>query len=259
MAESRAAAGLDRLPWLADDVAPAASGNRTARVILPWIAFVILAAAAAFYFLGDLSPLRDRPAPSDVAAPPPAATVTLPEAQPIPADPDLVNPLPQPDLAEPAEPAMPKIREVPAVRTDRPARMARAVGGTAKTPTVKREEATPSDTDEGTEEAKAIEYPRTPWPVREVEGSAGRLVQIGTFRTRHQAKRGWKAIMRVNPSLQRLPALVVPVQSKRDGKTYYRLRMGTTSQAHSTVLCQRMRMIGQSCVVIADDSAKAAE
>jgi hypothetical protein len=26
--------------------------------------------------------------------------------------------------------------------------------------------------------------------------------------------------------------------------------MGTTSQAHSTVLCQRMRIIGQSCVVI---------
>jgi hypothetical protein len=26
--------------------------------------------------------------------------------------------------------------------------------------------------------------------------------------------------------------------------------MGTTSQAHSEVLCQRMRRIGQSCVVI---------
>jgi hypothetical protein len=26
--------------------------------------------------------------------------------------------------------------------------------------------------------------------------------------------------------------------------------MGTTSQAHSEVLCQRMRIIGQSCVVI---------
>jgi hypothetical protein len=26
--------------------------------------------------------------------------------------------------------------------------------------------------------------------------------------------------------------------------------MGTTSHAHSEVLCQRMRIIGQSCVVI---------
>ena len=56
--------------------------------------------------------------------------------------------------------------------------------------------------------------------------------------------------MRVNPSLKRLPALVVPVQSQRTGRTFYRLQMGTTSQAHSEVLCQRMRMIGQSCVVI---------
>jgi hypothetical protein len=31
--------------------------------------------------------------------------------------------------------------------------------------------------------------------------------------------------------------------------------MGTTSQAHSTVLCQRMRMIGQGCVVIGLNSA----
>lgn len=91
-----------------------------------------------------------------------------------------------------------------------------------------------------------------PWPVRQAEGSAGRLVHVGAFSTRRQAKRGWNALMRVNPSLQRLPAMVVPVQSKRDLKTYYRLQMGTTSQAHSVVLCQRMRMIGQSCIVLSD-------
>ena len=34
------------------------------------------------------------------------------------------------------------------------------------------------------------------------------------------------------------------------GRTYYRLQMGTTSQAHSEVLCQRMRVIGQSCIVV---------
>jgi hypothetical protein len=82
------------------------------------------------------------------------------------------------------------------------------------------------------------------------DGASGRLVRIGTFSTARQAKKGWWAIMRVNPALKRLPALVVPVQSLRDGRTYYRLQMGTTSQAHSEVLCQRMRIIGQSCVVI---------
>jgi hypothetical protein len=33
--------------------------------------------------------------------------------------------------------------------------------------------------------------------------------------------------------------------------------MGTTSQAHSAVLCQRMRMIAQSCVVIGSGAGTA--
>jgi hypothetical protein len=94
--------------------------------------------------------------------------------------------------------------------------------------------------------ADAIE----PWPVRAVDGAAGRLVRVGAFATARQAKKGWWAIVRMNPALERLPALVVPVRSLRNGRTYYRLQMGTTSQAHSEVLCQRMRMIAQGCVVI---------
>jgi hypothetical protein len=83
-----------------------------------------------------------------------------------------------------------------------------------------------------------------------IEGADGRLVRIGAFASVHQAKRGWWAIVRVNPALKHLPALVVPVRSLRNGQTYYRLQMGTTSQAHSTVLCQRMRMIAAPCVVV---------
>jgi hypothetical protein len=90
----------------------------------------------------------------------------------------------------------------------------------------------------------------TPWPARVIDGASGRLVRIGTFATAHQAKKGWWAVMRLYPGMKRLPALVVPVQSLRDGRVYYRLQMGTTSQAHSEVLCQRMRMIALSCVVI---------
>jgi hypothetical protein len=98
--------------------------------------------------------------------------------------------------------------------------------------------------------APPAEKPLTIWPVRALDGASGRLVRIGTFHTAHEAKKGWSAIMKVNPALKRLPALVVPVRSLRDRQTYYRLQMGTTSQAHSAVLCQRMRMIAQSCVVI---------
>jgi hypothetical protein len=83
-----------------------------------------------------------------------------------------------------------------------------------------------------------------------LNGASGRLVRIGTFASTHDAKKGWSAITHLNPAMEHLPALVVPVRSLRDGEVYYRLQMGTTSQAHSTVLCQRMRMIAQSCVVI---------
>ena len=92
--------------------------------------------------------------------------------------------------------------------------------------------------------------PPQPWPVRVIEGADGRLVRMGAFTSVHQAKRGWWAIVRVNPALKHLPALVVPVRSLRNGQVYYRLQMGTTSQAHSAVLCQRMRMIAEPCVVI---------
>ena len=120
--------------------------------------------------------------------------------------------------------------------------------------------ATKTDSD-GKKKAEVEEKkgPPDPWPVRKVDGSAGRLVHVGTFSTRRQAKRGWNALMRINPALQRLPALVVPVQSKRNNKTYYRLQMGTTSQAHSVILCQRLRMIGQSCIVLAEPEEKKAE
>ena len=89
-----------------------------------------------------------------------------------------------------------------------------------------------------------------PWPVRVIDGAAGRLVRIGAFSSVHQAKRGWWAIVRASPSLTRLPALVVRVRSLRNGRRYYRLQMGTTSQAHSEVLCQRMQSIRFSCAVV---------
>ena len=50
--------------------------------------------------------------------------------------------------------------------------------------------------------------------------------------------------------MKTLPAVVTDIPSLRNGRVYYRLQIGTTSQAHSEVLCQRMKAIGQSCVVV---------
>jgi hypothetical protein len=76
------------------------------------------------------------------------------------------------------------------------------------------------------------------------------MVRVGTFYSRRQAKQGWSRIVKVYPGMRNLRAVVVPNPSLRNGQTFYRLQFGTTSQAHSTVLCQRMRVVGQSCVVV---------
>ena len=240
MNESRAITGLDRLPWLADESEAPRRATSGARPLA--IALLILGIAVLSYWLGTKSwtffperaPSREAPAP-----------IPLPEATPAEPEPDMLNEPaaePEPLPVAPAVRARPEIRAPAAPRQER--RAAPAKGAAA---------------DSAKEEAKEASGPPSPWPVRKVDGAAGRLVQVGTFSTRRQAKRGWNALMRVNPALQRLPAMVVPVRSRRDNKVYYRLQMGTTSQAHSVVLCQRMRMIGQSCIVLADAVEKKAE
>jgi len=245
MSEAQAAIGLDRLPWLPDE--PPA--RRRAGAFLPFAIAGTMAVAAASYWLGVKTSVPPASAP---AVMPIGDTVPLPAPRPADA---LTAPTPQ--RVEPIEPMV-----APALRVEQsapePVIIHRVI--------VQRVPAKPLHTDpEDESELSKVESAQsaepakvaapTPqavqiWPVRALDGASGRLVRIGTFRTAHQAKRGWWAIMKVNPALKRLPALVVPVRSLRNGQVYYRLQMGTTSQAHSAVLCQRMRMIAQSCVVI---------
>jgi hypothetical protein len=88
-----------------------------------------------------------------------------------------------------------------------------------------------------------------PWPPRVINGAAGRLVQVGAFGSIHQAKRGWWFMVRAYPAMAHLPA-VVRVTRNSKGRPFYRFQVGTTSQAHSEVLCQRMLKIDLSCAVI---------
>jgi hypothetical protein len=237
MTEAESAIGLDRLPWLADE-APVRSGRH---LVLPWAFAAILSIGVAAYWLGVAvfhlaTPLAFQPAPAL-----PSATVPLPQAR----LPQLPAP-PEPQRIEAIEPV---VAAPVVIATPQPVR------ATVQRPSVKRVAAAVTDGPSepmlaGETEADTTHVVPQIWPVRVVEGASGRLVRIGTFANTHEAKKGWSAITHVNPSLQHLPALVVPVRSLRDGEVYYRLQMGTTSQAHSTVLCQRMRMIAQSCVII---------
>ncbi|MEO7655508.1 MAG: SPOR domain-containing protein [Sphingomicrobium sp.] len=231
---------MDRLPWLTDE-GEAARGRRSLG-LLAWALPLLLLVAAASYWLGANS-ARWFAGPASPADPQPAAPITLPE--PMPAIPDAAAPTIEPVI----EPAMPVIAD-PAPMS--PPASARAPAKSVRVAPAKTAPPKPKAT---IEPKSGIP---TPWPVRETDGSAGRLVRVGAFASRAQAKRGWWALMRVNPSLQRLPALVVPSRSARNGKIYYRLQMGTTSQAHSVALCQKLRMIGQSCVVVPIEPAASA-
>jgi hypothetical protein len=56
-------------------------------------------------------------------------------------------------------------------------------------------------------------------------------------------------MVRAYPAMQRLPAVVVETRNSH-GRAFYRFQVGTTSQAHSEVLCQRMQKIHLSCAVV---------
>ena len=233
MTDSRVALGLDRLPWLSDEPVRAPSKPRAAPTVWPWLVGAVILVAGASYWFGMNSWTVSQPPVDRSRAGPPAATVRLPDA--APAQPQ-VQPTPMPVIDEPAS-APRRVSATHSKTRSEPS------GASVESAAKADEEAAPKV---GVHKPQSSQV----WPVRVVDGASGRLVRVGTFRTARQAKKGWWAIVRMNPTLKRLPALVVPVQSQRDGRVYYRLQMGTTSQAHSTVLCQRMRMIGQSCVVI---------
>jgi hypothetical protein len=242
MTDSRVALGVDRLPWLPDEPSRA---RKHPGALIGWAVAVMLLVAAAAYWLGVHS---ETPRQFDTPSQP--QTVRLPEAAPPAPSQVQVQPVPAPQVERVVAAPIPVIDEPAPVAVARPAPARRIRARPA--PVTHKAEPKAAESVQVHRSSPAAAKPDTlrPWPVRVVDGASGRLVRVGTFRTSRQAKKGWWAIVKMNPALKRLPALVVPVQSQRNGRVYYRLQMGTTSQAHSTVLCQRMRMIGQSCVVI---------
>jgi hypothetical protein len=97
--------------------------------------------------------------------------------------------------------------------------------------------------------APATEKPLKAWPASQSAGAKGRIVRVGAFGTRQQAKLGWRYMVRAYPAVAHLKATVVTDRNSR-GRYFYRFQVGTTSQAHSEVLCQRMEKIHLSCAVV---------
>jgi hypothetical protein len=84
---------------------------------------------------------------------------------------------------------------------------------------------------------------------RRIPLSNGRLIQVGAFGSTAQAERGWESTVRANDALAQLAGRAVEARNSK-GRSFYRYQLATTSQAHSEVLCQRLRKKGLSCVVM---------
>lgn len=238
------AAAADRLPWLPDEPSspPAKRGSSPATLLAGGAALVLV---SAVLWLGVRSAGTDvsrGPRPGDSTT----ATVRLP--QPRPVEPQVII-APQPE-----------VRPVPAPEVrPAPVREVRIVPPRSVKP-APREAATSRMTAEERPQPQASLKPRAPvtspqfvvprpWNPRVVEGASGRLVQIGAFGSTYQAKRGWWFMVRAYPAVAHLPAVVRTTRNSK-GRLFYRFQVGTTSQAHSEVLCQRMEMIRLSCAVV---------
>lgn len=251
MSDSRAATGLDRLPWLADEPSPKSPpAKRRVRDLTPWAVAVMLLVAGVAFWLGTRTE-----APQEVPRhAQPSATVPLPQPR-LPSQEVEIAPQPQvsPAPLKEVRPApAPQIRFAPRPRAIRLTRAeaveARRIGAERSQPLPKAEPP-PAPPPVAVASPVARPVPLRPWQPRVVSGAAGRLVEIGAFGSVLQAKLGWRHMVGAYPAVARLPAVVRPDRNSR-GRVFYRFRIGTTSQAHSEVLCQRMQRIRFSCAVV---------
>jgi hypothetical protein len=252
MTDSRAALGSDRLPWLTDEPAPAPAKpklHKKPALSNLWgpAAALMLLLAVTSYWLGTRSVNDDQPKGADSSR-----SVVTPLPQPTTPPQKQVEIAPQPEV-NPA-PAR-EVRSEPQrqLRIERPRPIRRII---VQNPEAPPEEATdesptaaspPASAPKPT--APATERPLRAWPASESAGAKGRIVRVGAFGTRQQAKLGWRYMVRSYPAVSHLKATVVTDRNSR-GRRFYRFQIGTTSQAHSEVLCQRMERIRFSCAVV---------
>lgn len=250
MSDSRTASGLDRLPWLTDEPAAkkATPVKRGAIDIVGWGTAAVLLIAGSSFWLGTRSPEVANPVAIPAAkvggVPQPARTpapevriAPQPQVVPAPAPEVRQAPAPQVHIAQP-------VRRIPSHEAAKP-EIAAAEQRAAPAQT----ESKPTATAPVRASKPATDVDLTPWPPRVTAGAYGRLVQIGAFGSVQQAKLGWRYMVRSFPAVAHLPAVVRPDRNSK-GRVFYRFRIGTTSQAHSEVLCQRMKRIHLSCAVV---------
>lgn len=80
------------------------------------------------------------------------------------------------------------------------------------------------------------------------EGPAGATVQLGAFATQEIARKTWEqASKRFAYLADRTESIV---KADVNGRTYYRLRVGTGSAAEAKDVCARLAVAGEKCLVV---------
>lgn len=90
--------------------------------------------------------------------------------------------------------------------------------------------------------AKAPPAPAAP------EGPAGSTIQLGAFPTQDAAKKTWEQMSKRFAYLGERTQSIV--KAEVNGRTYYRLRVGTGSAADAKDVCARLRVAGENCLVV---------
>lgn len=229
MAQARSVDPSERLPWLSDTSRPQPRQQRRSPVPL----LIALSAAGAIAFAGwSAIERRTEPAPAPVL---PARTVPLPP--------------PSPSATAGAEPQAPTAAEREALEpaaepaATRPAAPPPARAGQSKRKTAARAEPKRSQSARTPAAATPAYQPRA-WN----SGVRGRIIQLGAFQTSAQAQAEWRRVYARYPLLRPLSPRVL--KSRVRGRTFYRLQLGTFSHAHSELLCQRLRTLGEGCMVL---------
>ena len=228
----------DRLPWLTDEKTPRKPSGRL------WtgpLLVVGMVAIAVFSFWFGMTRSWSPQAPATEGQPEAVTAIPLPEpTESVAPQPEIAPmrqvepaPAPAPVVIRMQEDVRPSVNPAPPLK-----RVESPVPAISAEPSPPVKEAVP--------ERKPLQF-SNPW---DSSAASGRMVRIGTYSSLRQGKQAWSKLARSFPGMKKLPAVVTDIPSLRNGRVYYRLQIGTTSQAHSEVLCQRMRAIGQSCIVV---------
>lgn len=90
--------------------------------------------------------------------------------------------------------------------------------------------------------AKAPPAPDVP------EGPAGSTIQLGAYPSQDSARKTWDQMSKRFAYLAERTETIV--KAEVNGRTYYRLRVGTGSAADAKDVCARLRVAGENCLVV---------